>query len=66
MKTNLVALAALTLSGCAGLTPGQGVKLGVDLYCATITDAGKQVIRDRLTSGTPIVACPTGAEPIRR
>ncbi|CAN5427199.1 hypothetical protein BH10PSE5_BH10PSE5_31970 [soil metagenome] len=65
MKTILSLLAALTLSGCASLTPEQGVKLGVDLYCATITDAGKQVIRDRVTAGTPILACPTGAEPAR-
>ena len=66
MKTILSALAALLLSGCASLTPEQGIKLGVDLYCVAITDAGKQVIRDRVTAGTPILACPTGAEPARR
>ncbi|MBR7620429.1 hypothetical protein JKL49_13635 [Phenylobacterium sp. 20VBR1] len=65
MKTILSLLAALTLSGCASLTPEQGVKLGVDLYCATLTDAGKQVIRDRVTAGTRVLACPTGAEPAR-
>lgn len=65
MKTILSLLAALTLSGCASLTPEQGVKLSVDIYCASLTEAGKQLVRDRVTGGTPILACPTGAEPAR-
>lgn len=64
MKTILVAMAALSLSGCAGLTPQQGVKLGLDLYCGTLTEAGRQAIRDQVTAGTAVLACaPDTARP---
>ena len=64
MKTILVALAAVTLCGCAGMTPQQGLKLGVDVYCGTLSEAGRQAIRDQVTGGTAVLACkPETARP---
>lgn len=57
MKMILTALAALPLCSCAGMTPQQGLKLGVDLYCGTLSEAGRQVVRDRVTGGTAVLTC---------
>ena len=65
MKMILSAVAAMMLSGCAGLTAEQGVRLGIDLYCVTITEAGKQVIGDHVTAGTPVLGCPQRATAVR-
>lgn len=64
MKTILPAFAALMLCGCAGVTPQQGLSLGLDLYCGALTEAARQAIRDQVTAGTPVVACtPDPASP---
>ncbi|MBB4287829.1 hypothetical protein GGD88_003587, partial [Roseospira goensis] len=37
---------------------GAGAVLGRDVYCAGTSGAGKQMARDRLTGGRPLIACP--------
>lgn len=64
MKMILTALAALPLCSCAGVTPQEGLKLGVELYCGALSEASRQVVRDQVTGGTAVLACaPETARP---
>ncbi|MBB4268169.1 hypothetical protein [Roseospira visakhapatnamensis] len=50
------------LSACAPLVGVGAVAVGAaGLYCAGVSDAGKQAARDALTGGVPLIACPEPA-----
>ena len=56
----LVAVAVLTigLQGCAAVGIAGGViTTGVGAYCAGVSDAAKDVVRDTVTAGEKIIAC---------
>lgn len=61
MRIFLVAGAlALCLGGCMPavvLATGGLVAATVDAYCASTTDPAKQAVRDRVSGGTPVIAC---------
>lgn len=60
-----VSLAIAALSGCtpaAFLAAGGLVAAAVESYCTATSDLGKQAVRDRLSSGTPVLAC---QEPVK-
>lgn len=56
-----VALLAL-VQGChpapVALALGGALAAAGDAYCAGITEQGKEALRDRLTGGRPLLACP--------
>lgn len=66
MKTPIlvgVALcAALSLAACtANVTrTGLAITLASRIYCVGVTEEGKQLVRDALTGGLQLVACPPG------
>lgn len=58
MKTIfLAAVLAAGLSACALETVVVGLGIGVSAYCAGISQAGKEVVRDTLTAGQKVIAC---------
>lgn len=56
----LAAALSLTLSGCLA-TIGAGIAIGTTMYCAGVSEAGKEVIRDVATAGKKIIACESPA-----
>lgn len=53
----LAAVLAAGLSACALETVVVGLGMGVTAYCAGISKAGKEAIRDTVTAGEKIIAC---------
>ncbi|MBB4287944.1 hypothetical protein [Roseospira goensis] len=55
----------LALGGCLPAAI-PGAVLGVaTVYCAGVSETGKTMARDALTSGRPLIACPPAADPDR-
>jgi len=56
-----VLLLAVGLSGCGAVGIAGGViATGVSAYCAGVSDAGKDIVRDTVTAGQKILACEDG------
>ena len=55
-------LLVLSLGGClaapAVLAIGGALVAAADAYCKTVTEAGRQALRDQVTAGRTIVRCP--------
>lgn len=61
MRVILAVGAALALSACAPLATVIPVAVGA--YCVSVSETGKQAIRDVATGGVQIVSCdPVGGE----
>jgi hypothetical protein len=62
MKHPLLAAAlGCALAGCS--TTGQiglAVQIAQGVYCTAITEEGKQALRNAVTGGTQLIACPAG------
>lgn len=56
-KTIIAAALALGLSGCVLEIATTGLVVGTAAYCAGVSDAGKQAIRDIATAGQQLIAC---------
>lgn len=52
----LVCLGGCTPAGV--LATGAAAATAVELYCQSTTESGKQALRDHVTAGTPVIACP--------
>lgn len=52
----------LSLGGCLAapvvLAIGGALVTAADAYCGAVTDTAKQALRDRVTAGRALVACP--------
>lgn len=54
---------ALSAAACSPLqmqTAATFVRMGVGSYCVAVTDEGKQAVRNIVTGGVPLIACPVG------
>lgn len=58
MKTIIIAaVLAIGLSACALETVVIGLGVATTAYCAGISNAGKEAIRDAVTAGKKVIAC---------
>ncbi|MBB4287601.1 hypothetical protein, partial [Roseospira goensis] len=57
-RITMIAIVALALSGCIPAVATGALMGAAGLYCAGTSGAGKQMARDRLTGGRPLIACP--------
>lgn len=55
MLTGAVLVAALSLSACAPMLAAVPVAVGV--YCAGVSEAGKDALRDLATGGVQLIHC---------
>jgi len=53
----IAAVLVASLSGCALETVVIGLSVATTAYCAGISNAGKEAIRDTVTAGKKIIAC---------
>lgn len=56
-KVLLAAVLAVSLSGCLLEVATTGLIVGTTMYCAGVSEAGKQAARDIFTAGTKVLAC---------
>jgi len=55
----LILALGLALGGCLPVAVIPGAVMGVAaLYCAAVSDTGKDMARAALTNGQPLIACP--------